>query len=186
MQSLKDKNSELISKRWAKALIELTGEDTSVSRESSLKDLRLVADTINSSEELSDVISNPSISTEEKQIVICKLFQDKVSSIVYNFIFALNLRKRLCLIEDIANEFEKELDVLNNIKHVNVTSAIELSENKKDEIKSKIEAKLNAGLDVDWDSDEDIIAGLVFNIDEVLIDNSVKHKLADLSESIIR
>ena len=186
MTSLKDKNSELISKRWAKALVELAGENSSVSKEDVLRDLKFVGETIYSFDELSDVISNPSVSTEEKQIVICKLFQEKILSIVYNFIFALNLRKRLYLIGDIAEEFEKELDIINNLKHVNITSAIELSEDKKEEIKNKIEAKLNAGVDVDWGIDTDIIAGLVFNIDEVLIDNSIKHKLEDLGKSIIK
>ena len=61
--------SELVAKRWAKALIELTSEDESLSGEEVLKTLREVAETFNSSEELKEVINNPSISVEEKQIV---------------------------------------------------------------------------------------------------------------------
>ena len=33
---------------------------------------------------------------------------------------------------------------------------------------------------------KDIIAGLIFKIDELVIDNSVKHKLDDLSREIIK
>lgn len=185
-EALKDKNSELVSKRWAKALMELVLEDESISKEDVLNDLRNVASTVDSSDELSTVINNPSISTEEKQIVLCKLFQDKVAPLVYNFIFTLNLRKRAGLLSDIAIEFEKELDRVNNIKHVNITSAIELSDEKKDEIKNKIASKLDSNIIVDWGVDTEIIAGLIFNIDETVIDNSVKHKLEDLSKSIMR
>ena len=58
--------TELVSKKWAKALIELIIEDESIPRETVLSDLRSVAETFESSQELSDVINNPSISTEEK------------------------------------------------------------------------------------------------------------------------
>ena len=183
---VKDKNSELVSKRWALALMELAQEDKKVSKEKVLSDLRMVAETIDSSEELSGVINNPSISTEEKQIVLCKLFQDKVMPIVYNFIFVLNLRKRVGLTGEIAKEFEKELDKIKNITHVAITSAIELKDERKEEIKSKVASKLNKEIVVDWGVDENIIAGLVFNIDETVVDNSIRHKLEDLSKEVIK
>ena len=87
MSGIKDKNCELVAKRWALALIELAQEDENISKEDILDDLQEIAETINSSEELSNVINNPSVSTEEKQIVLCKLFQNSVLPIVYNFIF---------------------------------------------------------------------------------------------------
>ena len=123
--------TELASKKWAKALIELVKEDESISKDNVLSDLRNIEDTVASSEELANVINNPSVSTEEKQIIICKLFQDKVLPIVYNFLFVLNLKKRLNLIGEITDEFEKELEELKNILRVNITSEIDLSDDKK-------------------------------------------------------
>ena len=143
MAGVKDKNCELVAKRWALALMELAQEDENISKEDILDDLREISETINSSEELSNVINNPSISTEEKQVVLCKLFQNSIMPIVYNFIFALNLRKRVSIIDEIAVEFEKELERVKNITHVNVTSAIELADDRKEQIKSKIAEKLN-------------------------------------------
>lgn len=182
--AVNEKNSELISKRWAHALIELAREDKGISMQDVLSDLKDVVETINSSKELSEVINNPSISTEEKQIVLCKLFQNSLNPMVYNFIFALNLRKRVNIIDGITEEFEKELEKINNITHVAVTSAIELGDDKKGEIKEKIASKLNKEVVVDWSTDSEIIAGLVFNIDETIVDNSVRHKLDDLSRKI--
>lgn len=183
-ESLQDKNSDLISKRWAHALMDLVCEDEAISKDDVLKDLEFISETISSSDELYDVIKNPSISTEEKQIVLCKLFQNKVADLVYNFVFALNLRKRFYLINEIASEFKNELDVFNNIKHVHITSAIELDNEKKNNIREKIASKLNANIDINWGVDNDIIAGLIFNIDETIVDNSIRHKLEDLSENI--
>lgn len=183
---MSDRNNELVAKRWAKAIMDLAQEDENVSKEDILDDLKEIAETIDSSEELSEVINNPAISVEEKQIVLCKLFQNGVMPIVYNFLFVLNLRKRVNLISSIAEEFRKELEKINNITHVGVTSAIDLADSRKDDIKGKISEKLNKEVIVDWDVDSDIIAGLVMNIDETIVDNSIRHKLENLSNSIIK
>ena len=186
MAGVKEKNCELVAKKWALALMELAQEDENISKEDILDDLREISDTINSSEELSNVVNNPSVSTEEKQIVLCKLFQNSILPIVYNFLFVLNLRKRIAIISEIATEFEKELEKLKNIVRVNVTSAIELADERKEQIKAKIAEKLSKDVIVEWGVDSDIIAGLIFNIDEMIIDNSIKHKLEDLSRKIIK
>ena len=186
MAGVKDKNCELVAKRWALALMELAQEDENISKEDILDDLKEIADTIDSSEELANVLNNPSISTEEKQTVLSKLFQNSIMPIVYNFVFVLNLKKRVSIIAEIAVEFEKELNIVNNIAHVSVTSAIELNDDRKEQIKSKIAEKLSKEIVVDWGVDNDIIAGLIFNIDELIIDNSVRHKLEDLSKEIIK
>ena len=119
MASSVKSNNELVAKRWALALMELALENENISKEDILDDLREISETIESSEELSNVINNPSISTEEKQVVICKLFQNSIMPIVYNFLFVLNLRKRLGIISDIATEFSKELERIKNIAHIN-------------------------------------------------------------------
>ena len=181
---MSDRNNELVAKRWAKALMDLAQEDENISKEDILDDLNEISDTIDTSEELNEVINNPAISVEEKQIVLCKLFQNSIMPIVYNFLFVLNLRKRVNIISSVAEEFRKELERINNIAHVGVTSAIDLANNRKDDIKHKISEKLRKEVVVDWDVDSDIIAGLVLNIDETIVDNSIRHKLENLSNSI--
>lgn len=178
--------AELASKKWAKALMELAQEDEGLSKENILSDLRDIQETVSSSEELSNVINNPSISTEEKQIIICKLFQEKVLPVVYNFLFVLNLKKRLNIIGEIADEFEKELENLKNIVRIDITSAIDLSDERKTEIKNRVAEKLQKDVKVSWGVDSEIIAGLIFNINDTVVDNSIKHKLDKLSEMIIK
>ena len=186
MASSVKQNNELVAKRWALALMELALEDENISKEDILDDLKEIATTIETSEELSNVIYNPSITTEEKQVVLCKIFQNSIMPIVYNFLYALNLRKRVAIIPEIAVQFEKELERVKNISRINITSAIELSDERKKEVIEKVSEKLKKEIVVDWGVDTDIIAGLIFNIDELIIDNSVRHKLEDLSKEIIK
>ena len=72
MTGIKDKNCELVAKRWALALMELAQENENISKEDILDDLLEISETLNASEELSNVINNPSIYTEEKQIQLCQ------------------------------------------------------------------------------------------------------------------
>lgn len=185
-ESVKQYKSELTAGRWAKALIELTLEDAGLTPEKVLEDLKSIVETIQSSEELSETIKNPAISTAEKQIIICKLFQDKVIPIVYNFIFALNLKKRLNIIDAICDAYEKEVEKLKNILRVTVTSAIDLNDEKKNDIREKLSKKLSKDVLMNWNVNSEIIAGLVFNINETVVDNSVKHKLDSIGKSIIK
>ena len=180
------KNDEIISKRWARALIEIVLEDGGISKEDILNDLKDAVTTVNSSEELSNVISNPLISAEEKQIIICKLFKERLAPVVYNFIYMLNIKKRLELLGEITEQFEKELERAENISHVKITSAIDLNEDQRAKIKDKISSKLKKEIDAEWFVDKEIIGGLVFNIDETIVDNSVRHKLENLNSEIIR
>ncbi len=179
-------NSELIAKRWAKALMELANENQGISKEDILDDLKEVDENIQASTELSSAINNPSISVEEKQIILCKLFQNNLMPIVYNFLIALNLKKRVNIIGEIAHEFQKELEKQNNVVRVNVTSAIDLNDDRKNDIRNRIADKLKKNVIVDWTVDNSIIAGLVFNINETIIDNSIRHKLDNLSKKIMK
>ncbi len=178
--------NELASKKWAKALIELAQEDESLDKENVLSDLKFVAQTISESDELKSMVNNPSISVEEKQIVISKLFQEKINTIVYNFLFALNLKKRLNLVSEITKEFEKELDFLKNIVRIDITSAIDLNDERKTDIRNRVADKLQKDVKVNWSVDSNIIAGLIFNINDTVVDNSIKHKLDNLCANIIK
>lgn len=183
---IKDKNSELVAKRWANALIELAREDEVISLESVLEDLERVDSTIQNSNELNEAFSNPSISKIEKQVILSKIFQNKINNLVYNYIFTLNLRQRINLIPLIRQEFEKELENLKNIVHIDVISAIELTEDKKNYVNERLAQKLDKHILTNWQIDENIIAGLIFNVNDLVIDNSVRNKLEKLSKEIIK
>ena len=180
------KDSELIAKRWADALMELALEDEGISKEDILDDLYEVSETIDSSNELSEILYNPSVSDEEKQLVLAKLFEGRLMPIVYKFIVTLNLRGRLNIIYAIAEAFRKRLENIKNILRVNITSAIELSEDKKNEIKNRISEKFRKNIVPEWKVDSDIIGGLILGIDETIIDNSIRKNLEKISKTIIK
>ena len=83
-------------------------------------------------------------------------------------------------------KFRKELEEFKNIKRVEITSAIELDEGKKNYIKEQLAQKLQKEIYPTWNVDSSIIGGLVFNIDETVVDNSIKHRLENLKKQITK
>ena len=73
-----------------------------------------------------------------------------------------------------------------NIIRVSVTSAIELDDGKKDYIRSKLEEKLKKEVLTTWVIDSNIIGGLIFNINETIVDNSIRHRLDNIGKQIIK
>ena len=67
-----------------------------------------------------------------------------------------------------------------------ITSAIELDECKKNYIKEQLAQKLQKEIYPTWNVDSSIIGGLVFNIDETVVDNSIKHRLENLKKQITK
>ena len=100
--------------------------------------------------------------------------------IVFNFITTLNLKGRLGILDAVAEDFSKELEELKNILRVDITSAIELEDDKKNAIRNRVADKLQKDVRVQWHVDSDIIGGLIFNINQTIVDNSIRHKLEDL------
>ena len=75
---------------------------------------------------------------------------------------------------------------MKNIVRVDVTSAIELNDERKNDIRNRIAEKLHKDVIVNWLVDSDIIAGLVLNINETIVDNSIRHRLENLSKNIVK
>ena len=71
---------------------------------------------------------------------------------------------------------------MNNIKRVEIVSAVELSDEQKQKTIEKLHIRLNKEVKVNWALDTNIIGGLVIKIDDDIIDTSLKNKLDKLSK----
>lgn len=184
MESVKISSNELAANRWAKSLFELS-QDEGLTRESLLEHLTDIVDTVNASSDLKSLFVNPIVTVEEKQEIIEKVFGDAFPKTVKNFLMVLALRKRLGLLEDILEEYKKELNKCENIVRLKVTSAVEIDDEKREDLKNKIIEKLSKNADIKWNVDSSIIGGLIFNIDGTIVDNSIRTKLNNLCKRII-
>ena len=181
---MKENHISLISKNYAKALIEISKQDSSFLSEKN--NLELAFETINSSSDLKLVMNNSSVSAAKKIEIIEEIFKDKISLNVLNLLKILIEKGRFNELENIVIAYNEMSDNLEKRKNVEIISSFDLDVDIKGQILNKLEKKLNSEVIPQWTIDESIIAGLIFKFDNSVIDTSVKSKLEKLSKNMLR
>lgn len=184
MNKAEENENKLVSERYAQALLELVSDN--LSKENILKELLDITESVKCSGDLNKVMTSPVISNDEKKNVISKLFENTTNKVILNFLKLLVDKNRFSMLESITKEYKNEINRLNNLLSINVTSAIDLTEDEKSAIKDKLSNILNKNIELEWATNPDIIAGLVFEVGDNIIDNSLRHKLQDLSRNIMK
>ena len=184
MNKAEENENKLVSERYAQALLELVSDN--LSKEDILKELLDITESVKGSGDLNKVMTSPVISDDEKKNVISKLFENTTNKVILNFLKLLVDKNRFSMLESITKEYKNEINRLNNLLSINVTSAIDLTEDEKSAIKDKLSNVLNKNIELEWATNPDIIAGLVFEVGDNIIDNSLRHKLQDLSRNIMK
>lgn len=175
----------VVSKRYAKALVELQDAGVITSKEI-LADLKTIGDTLKDSPDLFEVLSNPVVGIDDKKEIIDTIFQNEITVTVKNFVKVLIEKNRFSAFKYIVYAYEHELDLINGLERVEVVSAVTMREEAKHNLKKKLEEKLKKSVIINFEQDPEIIAGLVIKIGDSVIDTSLKHKLEDLSKEIIK
>lgn len=175
----------LIAERYSQALVEIAQEGK-LTYEKIGSELNLIKNTLALSKDLDEFLNNPLISADDKKEILIKVFSTELDELIINFLKLLIDKNRFNVFGEIIEAYNKALDNINNISRIKVTSAVEMSKELQQKLKSKLENKLNKNVVLDLEINANIIAGLVIKIGDNIIDMSLKHKLEDLSKSIVR
>lgn len=182
---MNNKNNISIAKRYAKSLIELMLESDNVQAEIR-SDLSNVKEILKSSPELNLAMTNPVISAYDKEEIIKAVFERDTKEVTRNFLNLLVEKNRFNLIFQIIDTFNQMLDKINNLVQIEVVGAIELDENKKIQIQDKLKEKLNKEVSVSYNVDNSIIAGLIYKIEDDVLDTSLAKKFEELKKELIK
>ena len=164
------------SKNYAGALAQIA-KSNSMSFDEIKNDLNIAESIINSSSELKDVLENITISTDVKSEIVEDVFKNQINSKIINFLKIITDKNKFNDLAEIKAEFEKLYNEEKNIKTVDVTSAIQLSDEQKNRVIEKLQNKLNKQIIANWQIDENIIGGLIIKVDDDVINSSLKNKL---------
>ncbi len=131
-----------------------------------------------------NIISNPSIDLNVKYSILDEIFKGKIDDKVLQFIKILTEKHRLAEFEEIRDSYIQRVNEFNNIKLVEITSAIELNDDFKTRITAKLGEKLSKTIVPEWKIDSGIISGLVFKIGDDIIDASLLNKVESIGKNI--
>lgn len=172
-----------ITNRYAKALLDLAISENQL--DVIVNDLEFVKKSILSLRELSLLIKSPIVKRDKKRKIFNELFKDKISETALKFCELIINRQRSELLLDIIQRFLELKDEYLNIKSVSVKSAIELDEIQLNELRTVLEKKLGKQVHINLTIDKNLIGGFIVQIDDTVIDASLKHQLELLRKKFL-
>ncbi|WP_319470383.1 ATP synthase F1 subunit delta [uncultured Pseudodesulfovibrio sp.] len=177
----------VVSRRYAKALFAIGAAKGEADQKTYGEQLVTLSDSISEAPEAVEFFKNPSFSNEEKKAVVNQLV-DKLSvdPMVKNFCDLLADNGRVELLPAIASDYKGMMDAVSGVLSGELITVSELNEERKSAIQSKLEEQAGKKLELTFDTDKDILGGIVLRIGDKVMDASLKAQLQILKENIKR
>lgn len=174
-----------ITSRYARAFAEVV-LDLRMEPGQALQELNALAGLIKSSAELRNVLENPSVAHKQKlgllDAIVARL---GASRSLRNFAAVLIDQHRIGQIEDIAREFQHELNQRLGIAEAQVNSARELSHEEKQLLERKIAGITGKVIHATYSRDASLLGGAVVRIGSTIYDGSVRGRLRKMKEDLV-
>lgn len=174
-------SSEKIAKRYAKALMSLSGGDRALQSRFD-EQLAVIADLFND-KKINSIISSPIVNADLLKAVFDNVAsQVQATTALKNFLSTLVSERRTAVLPEIATAFHRLLLAEQGETEATVVTAVELEPRELEEIKAKVEGMLGKRVTLSTQVDKSILGGFVIKIDNSLIDMSLKTKLDNMTK----
>lgn len=174
---------EAVARRYGQALFDLAERHEIVDRLE--RELTEIAETLEGSQELRRVLQHPQVAGEEKKRLLQRLFGGTSSRITMNFLMLVIDRRREMFLKDIIKEYLRLVDAARNIADVQVSSAVELTPEEKEQLVGNLARATGRQVRARYTVDPELIGGVVVRIGNRVIDGSVRSKLRALRERLV-
>jgi F-type H+-transporting ATPase subunit delta len=134
--------------------------------------------------ELAELLRNPQIEPRAKASILERLLAD-ADELVRNLLLVLAERGRAAEIEEVEREFERLVAREEGRIDVELTTAVELSEEEAREIVGQIERQAGRRVEATRKVDPRLIGGIVLRAGSLLVDASVRGRLDRLRRELV-
>lgn len=176
--------NQAVARRYATALFELAQEKGLVDQVD--RDLEVVVGMVEANPKFRAVIDDVLISVEVKQNLFRKLFADRVSPLVLNFLLVLARKRREGSLGDIRRAFVDLANQARGLVEVEVRSAVPLGDDTIAALEGRLVSHLGKRVKFSAQVTPDLIGGLVVRVGDQLMDGSVKTRLQRMRQRLIR
>lgn len=173
--------SSTLARPYAKAAFDYAREHNSLAQWSSQL---ATAAAVASTDKLAQVIGSPSLTAQKQAELLIGLIGDELSAPVGNFLRVLADNKRLPLLADIAAQFEQLKAQQEKSVNVEVASAFPLPDALADKLAQALRGKLQREVSINTMVDRTLLGGVVVRAGDVVIDGSVRGRLAKLARAM--
>lgn len=176
--------AKLVSGTYGEALFELASEKNTVS--AMLEEVSGLQMVLKENKVLSVLMNNPKVSKDEREGIIKEVFQGRLSDDLLYFLILLVQKGRYAHVEEILAYFTDRVKEAEGIGTAYITTAVELTPAKKDEIHKKLLATTSyREIEVIYQVDPEIIGGMTVRINDRVVDSSIKTKLEKMERSLL-
>lgn len=130
------------------------------------------------------VLGNPALTSEQKANVVISVCEDEMFEAGKNFVALLAENNRLVLLPEIFAQFEQLKANQNQSVDLDVTTAFELTEQQQQKLTQALGEKLGRTVSLSAQVDKSILGGVVIRADDLVIDGSVRARIAKLAEAM--
>jgi F-type H+-transporting ATPase subunit delta len=135
---------------------------------------------------LQRILSHPFVPVEDKKSLIHAVLGEAATPLLERFLLLLVVRKRLDLIFQIAEAFQEEVDLSQNVQALLVRSAIPMTEAQRKSMQERLEAWLKSKVRMDLQVDAKLIGGVVVQSRDYVVDRSLRGQLDRLRRELVR
>ena len=177
--------SQIVAKRYAKALLDLGQEDGKT--KSYGQDLAEMTALFDTSPELEAALANPVFDLESRREVLAE-FLEKLSltPMAKNFFKLLLDRGRIDAVGEINRVYMELMDEVNGLVRARVFTAAPLAEDETKRLQEALKGVAGTDVHIEVSEDPSLIGGVVAKIGDLVLDGSVKRQLDSLKESLRR
>lgn len=177
----------LAAKRYASAFFNYVMESNSSEADKIWDEVSSLSSLIESSSDFSNIIHNPTISSEDKHLVFKKLNDEKkISTDVYKFINVLIEKKRLSLFSEIEYSIREQKLEHENKLEAEAVFAFKADDSVKSEISKKLEKITGKKIILKDVVDPSIIGGVKIKVGSNLYDATIKGQLDRLKLDLLK
>lgn len=146
--------------------------------------LKVAESVIEDNYEYVRIVSSANLSSDERVGLIEEAFSGKIHIFVLNFMKMLAKKRIFEIFIPCVLEYEKQYLKDNNISRAVITTAFELSEERKANVVEKIKETTGKTVMADFVVDESIVGGIIIETENSAIDASLAGKLQSIKRYI--
>lgn len=143
-----------------------------------------VASSVAEQEKVVEVLSNPNLTGAQQAQTFIDVCGDSLNEAGQNLVNVLAENKRIPLLPQIFEQFEHLKAELEKAVDVEIISAYEVTDETKQKLTQALKAKLDKDVRVTTTVDTALVGGAIIRAGDLVIDGTLKGKLAKLAEAM--
>jgi F-type H+-transporting ATPase subunit delta len=168
----------LLVRRYAKAFLDFAIKNNMADQ--GLADLELVTTTLQGHRELRNILSQPFLPKAKKEVIISRVFSDRISANTLKFITLMLDKNRQDIIPMILVTYRELYNEYKGIAEVTITTAVKIDEPTQQKLLYFVKDKISGDIRIISKIDKTIIGGFIINYLDYQYDRSVRNELKSL------